>query len=124
MMNKKGQLKLNKTIEIALIIILTVVILFSLYSALIPEVQKAGDSLNDSNRCNAVGCFYNTSGRGVEISGCRINVSIEGNETACSSNLQTIPLSNIFRGGGIIVLLLMVTFILVVIKTVMPKGKK
>lgn len=124
MMNKKGQLKLNKTIEIALLIILTVVILFSLYAALIPEVQTAGDSLNDSNRCNTIGCFYNTSARGVEVSGCRINASIEGNLTACPSNLQTIPLASLFKGGGIVVLLLIVTLILVIIKTVMPKGKK
>jgi len=124
-MNKKGQIKLNKTIEVALILILTVVILFSLYSALIPEVQTAGDSMNDSNRCNAVGCFFNSSaGTGGELQGCRINSSREGNTTACASSLQTIPLSSLFRSSGIVFLLIMVGLLLTLLKIILPKGKK
>ena len=124
-MNKKGQIKLNKTIEVALILILTVVILFSLYSALIPEVQTAGDALNDSNYCVSQGCFYNASlldeSPAVDNPCRQENASNSSN--ACGV-AHTLPIASIFRSGGIIVLLLMVTLILVIIKTVMPKGKK
>ncbi len=125
MMNKNGQVNLNKKIEIPLIIILTVVILFSLYAAFIPEVQRAGDSLNDSNRCNAIGCFYNTSaGTTSNLQGCRANSSLEANTTSCGSNLQTIPISRFFRSGGIIVLLLMAALLIVIVRMVLPKRKK
>lgn len=123
-MNKKGQF-LNKKIEAGAILILIVVVLFSLYSAFVPEVQTAGDSMNDSNRCNAVGCFYNTSAAlSGELSGCRINSSTEGNLTACTSQIQTIPLASLFGGKGIVLLLLIVGLILVILKVVLPKGKK
>ena len=125
MMNKKGQIGLNKKIEAVAILIIIVIVLFSIYSSFIPEVQTAGDSMNDSNRCNAVGCFFNSSaGTGGELQGCRINSSREGNTTACASSLQTIPLSSLFRSGGIVVLLLMVGLLIAILKTVLPKGKK
>ena len=60
-MYKKAQAKINKVIFVATIVIISVVILMSLYDALVPEVQTAGDSMNDSNRCATVGCFYNAS---------------------------------------------------------------
>ena len=125
MMHKKGQTGLNKKIEAGAIIIIIVVVLFQIYASLVPEVQTAGDSMNDSNRCNAVGCFFNTSaGATSNLQGCRANSSVEANKTACSNSAQTIPLSGLFKGTGIVVLLLMVGLLLIILRTILPKGKK
>ena len=124
-MNKKGQVKLNQKIEAGAILIILVVVIFNLYSALVPEAQTAGDKLNDSNRCSAVGCFFNQSaGVTGNLQGCRANSSPEANKSACGSSLQTIPLSSLFRSSGIVFLLIMVGLLLTLLKIILPKGKK
>ena len=97
MMNKKGQ-ALNKKIEAVAIVIIIVIVLFQLYASLVPEAQTAGDKFNASNRCNDIGCFFNsTAGTTSNLQGCRANSSVEANKTACASSLQTIPLSGLYK---------------------------
>ncbi len=124
-MDKKAQVNLNKTIQGGAIIVITVVVLLSIFSSLVPEVQTAGDSLNVSNRCAAVGCFFNeTDNANTSVAAdCRTNSSITGQ--ACSDPLgQGIPLSGLFSSSGIIVLLLMVALVFIIISTVLPKKSK
>ena len=125
MKNKKGQITLNKKIEAGAIIIIIVIVLFQLFASFMPEAQSAGDKLTDEGRCNDVGCFFNTTAPSGEISGCRINSSTQGNATACNIPLnEGIPLGNLFGGNGIVFLLLMIGLLLLILRTVLPKGKK
>lgn len=119
--HKKAQFK-GKIESIVLMIIL-VIVLFSMYSSLVPEVQSAGDSMNDSNRCADVGCAWNDTSYTSHGFACVINSSLEGNATACGESTE-IPLSGLFSGKGIMILLVMVGLLLTVLRTVLPKGKK
>lgn len=111
---KKAQI--GKRIEPAIVVIISVVVLFLVFSSLVPEAQTAGDSLGDAQACSTAGGFFNTSqsaclnGTGIADTGV---VGFEG-----------IPLSGIFSGSGIIILLLMVTLFLGILKLVMPSRKK
>ncbi len=121
--NRKGQI--GKKVNVIIITIVSVVILFQIFASLVPEAQSAGDTMNASNRCNAVdSCFFNSSSEGGNLAGCRINSSAEGNQTGCTSSLQTIPLASVFSSSGIVILLLMVFLFLGALKIVMPKSKK
>ncbi len=131
--NRKGAVNFDKTINTGVIIIISIVLLLALYASLIPEAQKAGDSMNDSNRCSAVGCFYNSSITAVTpaSNSCRSNASPDisvqtfgDNSTACTADLQSIPFSRLFGGQGIIITLLMVVALLVGLSVVLGKGKK
>lgn len=121
--NRIAKNNLNSVVTSGAILIITLVVLFQIWASLVPEAQVAGDSLNDSNRCSAVGCFYNstfaTAGR------CVTNVtSPESNSTGCSVAGQSIPLSSLFGGKGIVILLLMVLALFTAIRIVLGKGKK
>lgn len=125
-MFKKGQVSLNKKIEAGAILIIIVIVLFQLYAGLVPEAQKAGEKMNVSNRCAAVGCIYNAttaSESGLEQD-CANNLSAE--RQVCPNSLgKGIPLSGLFASSGIVFLLIIVGLLLVILKTVLPpKGKK
>ena len=123
-MNKKAQ-ALNKNIEAGAILIITVIVLFLLFAALVPEAQTAGDSLNlnISDRCNDVGCFYNATDNVNTTVDCKIDLTV--NATACTNALASvIPLSSLFGSGGIVFLLVMVFLLLMILRTVLPKSKK
>lgn len=122
--SRKGEVKFNKTINTGLVIVISIVILMSLWNALIPEAQEAGDTLNDSNRCDAVGCHWNESRELLGGLACALNSSPEGNATVCQEIGQSIPLSSLFGGQGIIITLLMVVALFVGIRIAMGKDKK
>jgi len=122
--NKKAQM--GKKIEGVVLVIILVVILFSMYASLVPEVQTAGATFNASYRCTDVGCFYNTttaSNSGL-TEDCANNAS--GTRETCDNEIgkSGIPLGNLFLRNGIIVMLVMVALVLITLKAVLPKGKK
>ena len=122
--NKKAQ-TLGKKIEAGAIIIIIVVVLFLIYAEMVPEAQTAGDKLNDSNRCEAVGCYYNTttSAESGLTADCANNNS--PSSLQCANNLGSgIPLGGLFRASGIVFLIIMVGLLIIILKTVLPKGKK
>ena len=125
MLNKKAQMQISKTVEKGAILVIIVVVLFLIFAALVPEAQTAGDSLNESNRCSSVGCFYNTTTASQSgLTGdCANNIS--GERLRCSDAIgEGIPLSGLFGGSGIVFLLIMVFLLLTILKIVMPTGKK
>ena len=125
MLNKKAQTQIGKTVEKGAIVVILVVVLFLIFAALVPEAQVAGDSLNISNRCASVGCFFNETDNGLTSLNCRENSS--NTSFGCPNSIGTsgIPLSGLFGGSGIVFLLIMVGLLLIILKAVMPKkGKK
>ena len=122
--NKKAQ-TLGKKIEAGAIIIIIVVVLFLIYAEMVPEAQTAGDKLNASNRCEAVGCFYNTttSANSSFEGDCANNAS--DSRLACEDPLGSgVPLGGLFKSSGIVFLIIMVGLLIIILKQVLPKGKK
>ena len=123
MLNKKAEMQIGKTVEKGAILVILVVVLSLIFAQLVPEAQTAGDSLNESNRCEALGCFFNTTDNSLTASDCRensTNVSFQ-----CPNAVgDGIPLSGLFKGSGIVFLLIMVFLLLTILKVVMPKAKK
>ena len=111
--SKKG---LNTNIlNTAILAIVLLVVLFQLYSALIPEAQAAGDSLGNAERCSVAGGFFNTS-----QSAC-LNGTTPADTTAV--NFDSIPLSNLFSGTGIVFIIIMAALLILVVTQFMPKGR-
>ena len=100
----------------AIITILVIVLLFSIYSAIIPEAQTAGDEMNDSNRCTDVGCYYN-----ITDPYCHVNTT---NATVCQAPAYSIPLSGLFSSSGIVFLIIMAALLVFLVKGLLAKGKK
>lgn len=101
-------------------IVIFVVVIFQIFSSLVPEAQSAGEQLNSSNRCAELGCFFGDGINGTQ-DGCFNNQSVE--QENCAVNNE-IPLSSLFSSRGVVILLLMVGLFIMVIRLVMPKGKK
>ncbi len=114
--NKKAQI--GKKLTGVLTIIITIVILFNLFSSLMPEVQSAGTELQDSDICAESGCFFNST----LTPSCVINSSQEGTGF-CQNDFNTIPLSSLFSSTGVVVLLLMVFLLIGVLRLALPSRK-
>ena len=116
---KKGQKINTGTIEQAILVIVIIIVLFSIYAAMIPEAQTAGNSLNDSNRCNAISCTYNATS---DV--CQYNTTFAGNSSlACSNPGGTIPLASLFGGAGVVFTILMAVLLIIVIGGLLSKKK-
>ena len=109
----------TESINAAILALILIVVIFKVYSTLVPEAQSAGDEMNVSNRCAAVGCNWNESAA-VD---CNINTSPEGNATSCATP-YVVPLSSLFSGQGIVFIIIMAALVVVIIRSIMPKGKK
>jgi len=88
------------------------VILFSVYSELVPEAQDAGTQLNDTNTCKTAGCTWN------ETSGGSCYNALNG-----SCDYNRVPLNSLFGTGGIIFLIIMVALLITIVLKIMPKKK-
>jgi len=120
--DKKGKIPMA-AINAAILAIILIVVLFEIYAELVPEAQDAANTLNDSNRCAAEGCWwnfttdvcYNSSGRGFD--------SLNTTDTAdCPATTFSYPLGNIFDGAGFIFVIIMALLVVLVIKSLL-KGK-
>jgi len=112
--NKEGQVGglsqgLNKFVGF----ILTIAILFFIAAAIIPATQEAGDDLGDASICSSSGGFFNSS-----LNGCFVNSSIEGQVQ--NVGFDSIPLSGLFAGGGVVFILVAVFLLFSAMKG--PKG--
>jgi len=112
LLNKKGQ-ALSKGVNTAVIIIVSIVILFQLFASLVPEAQSAGDEFSDATRCGDSGGNFNVS-QALCLNG-------TNPEDTFVVSFEAVPLSSLFGSSGIIILLLLVFLLLAVIKIAMPK---
>lgn len=104
---KRGQLK-SSIIITAVFAIVILVVLFNIYSELVPEAQASGDSLGDATLCSQAGGFFNTS-----QSAC-----LNGTSPADTGavGFSSIPLSGILSGSGVVFVIIMAALIIIVIR--------
>jgi len=118
-LNKKGKLTTN-TLNTVVLGIVILVVLFASYAAIIPDAQTAGDSMNDSIRCVDVGCVYTAATPAASLT-C-INGTGAGNIT-CQEQAQSIPLSGLFSGTGVVFVIVMAALLILVVKGFMSSNK-
>ena len=111
--DKKGQIRTK--INTVLIVIITIVVLFQVFAALVPEAQSAGTQLGDAERCSVGGGFFNSS-----QSLCLNGTGVVDTDLVA---FEAIPISSLFASSGVVILLLMVALLLIVIKVVRPTRK-
>lgn len=117
---KEGKLK-SGIINTAILVIILLVVLFSIYAELIPEAQSAGSAMNDSNRCIAAGCFPNTNHSTFTcINDSALNATEVGE---CANRINPIPLSGLVNGTGVVFIVIMAALFILVIKGFL-KSKK
>lgn len=117
MLGKQGKGKLNTgMISTAILAIVLVVVLFQFYATTIPTAQAAGELMNDSNRCAAAGCSWNTTNLN-----CSFSATVH---TVCNrTGSPTVPLGGLFTGTGIVFLIVMSALAILVVRSFL-KGKK
>ena len=94
-----------------------ITVLFQVFADIIPEAQAAGNALNDTNRCEAVGCTFDAS----EAIQCR---DATNTSNVCAESSQTIPLSGLFVGTGVVFILVMASLLIFVLLALLRPGKK
>lgn len=112
--------KLNSAIMVGVAALITLVVVFNVYSELVPEAQEAADSMNVSQRCAAVGCTYNETDNLQTTSDCRNNISAEAVD--CGS-IYEIPLSGLLSGSGMIFIIIMAALLIIIVRSFI-KGKQ
>lgn len=122
--DKRGT-KINNVANVLALIVVGILIILNIASDTIPTAQTAGNSMNDSNRCADVGCYYNASdqsGYTVTVDNC---VTAEGSNTSCTQSAREIPLGNLFGGNGFVFILAMVAILYGMVQLVLAliKGK-
>lgn len=118
-LGKKGKKLTTSVVQSAILALVIIVVLFGVYAAMVPEAQTAGDSLNDSNRCDDLGCSYNSSS-----DKCQYNSTFVGNATLfCSTPDKTIPLASLFGGNGIVFVILMAMLLIVIVVSLFKSAK-
>jgi len=115
MKGKKGKLTTG-TITSVVVMLVLIVVGFSIYASLVPEVQSSGDELGDSAMCADAGGYWNTT-----LESCRNNVS--SGTVSTEYDYTPVPLGGLFSGTGFVAILIMLAFLVVVITSVMPKKK-
>lgn len=104
---------MNANVNKAVMIIVTVIVLFSIYASLTPEAMDAGDSFNDSNNCDNNGYYYNHSALSCRSAANSLTV-IPG---------QSIPLNSLFAGDGFAFILVMIGLLIITLSIVLHKKK-
>lgn len=117
-LGKKAKKLTTAGVQSAILVIVIIVVLFSVYAAMIPEAQTAGDSLNDSNRCADVGCTWNAS-----TPQCT-NQSNQSGAGVCTESAYALPLGGIFGSTGVVFVVLMAMLLIVVIVGLLKSAKK
>lgn len=112
-LKNKAQLKSN-ILQTAILGLVLLVVLFQLYSELVPEAQGAGNTLGDAARCSEAGGFFNTS-----QSACLTNSSPEG----LTQSFDAIPLAGLLSGTGVVFVIIMAALVVLVVRSFL-KGDK
>lgn len=112
--NKKAQ-QFRQRINVIVGIIITIVVLFSLFQTLVPEAQSAGNQLSDATRCSDAGGFLNAT------QALCLNGSNQEDTTVVA--FSAIPIASIFSGTGVVILLLMVFLLLLILGMVLPRRR-
>ena len=120
--SKKGGLS-PKFINAAVIAIVVLVVLFSIYAAVIPEAQTAGNSLNVSNQCISNGCFYNTTGVNSSLADPKCLATAGDQGASCATVTKAIPFAGLFSGTGVVFVIVMAAMMIVVVRSYLNKGK-
>lgn len=114
-MDRSGKTKMNSTmINTAVVAIVAVVILFSAFASIMPEVQEAGDSFNETGTCANAGGFYNAS----------VGDCTNSRDDPTILEYDPIPLAGLFGSGGAAVLLIMAALIIMVAGAYLKKRRK
>ena len=113
----------TRIINSAVIAIVVIVVLFTLYSVLVPEAQTAGSSMNDSSRCEAVGCDYNQSGRPAGDGITCYNTTSTISNASCPNAANSIPLGGLFNASGIVFVIIMAALLILTVKGLLTKTK-
>lgn len=101
----------KKIIVTMLGLIIGVIILVSIFAALVPEVNNAGDQLNQSNQCNGLGgCLFNATNSSVAP--CR-EAADQANACPSGGN-EVVPLSGLFASNGVITLIVLALLVFIV----------
>lgn len=108
----------TSVVSYAIIGIIILTVLFSVYAAMMPTAQTAGNRFNDSATCSAAGGVYCTNLTPNDCyTACRNNVSASSPVIAYNS----IPLNTIFSGTGVVFVLVMAALLIIVIKAFISK---
>lgn len=94
----------------AIILIILIGVLLSVYSIMIPEAQQAGDLFNTSNQCNARGCFYNWT---TDV--CQFDAA-NASKGFCIFP-SNVPFAQSFSSTGIVFAVVMAGLFLIILKS-------
>jgi len=114
-MDKQGKINQGMLTKVVVSIV-SLVVLFLILASLVPTAQTAGNAMNDSNRCATVGCFYNSSATPT----CSLNATAQ--TTNCGNAANSIPLSSLLGGSGVVFVILMASFLIVIIGAFLKKN--
>ncbi len=104
--NKKGLT--TSIIQTSILSLVLLVVLFQIYANITPEAQAAGNNLGNQARCESAGGNFATGS-------CTTNGSIEG----AAVGFDTIPLSGLFSGTGVVFIIIIAALIILVVKSFM-----
>ncbi len=122
--SKKANQRLNVLINSAVLGLILLVVLFSIYATVMPEAQSAGASMNISNTCVADGCAYNASNTWWNATPEKNCIATAGETNdSCTTFRGAIPLSGLFNAGGAIFIIVMAALLVLVVRSYL-KGKK
>ncbi len=113
--DKKAQI--GRRITSVAIVVISIIVLFQIFSELVPEAQAGGDRFV-SDACGDAGCSFDTSTRI-----CEINSSSEGEGIVCPNAVNSPPLSTLFSGTGIVIILVMVGLLLVALRLTLFRNR-
>ncbi len=112
--SKSGVLKPN-ILNTAILALVLLVVLFQIYATLVPTAGAAGDSMGDSATCSSSGGFFNSSQQ--------LCLNGTGPADTAQVSFQSIPLSSLFAGTGIVFLIIMAALIILVVRSFLPGTK-
>lgn len=110
--------KLKNAMISAIILIVLLTVAFFIWGSIVPEAQIGGNALNDTNLCQAEGCFYNTSGLpspGDPDGGSAFCETGVATNLSCATFAGSIPLSGLFSGDGVVFVIIMAALFLAVL---------
>ena len=100
----------GNTAQKSILVLVTIVLIFAIYSAVVPEAQSSGDLLGDATTC---GHYWNSTS---EV--CQLNST-----DATAQDYNSIPLNSLFSSSGLVFVIVMVALLIMIVRGLL-KGKK